>query len=153
VEARLDDNSRICPACGAALREGRSSCENCHTELPKPALWRRVLDLLLKPRLRVTRTKFVLRAAPLWVIDKATGERRCAASLADLPPELREQIAHSSGQPLQKTFCINFQGADGRPQTFHSVEEMPPEVRAIYERVLPEVKAQLGSLLDDGTPR
>jgi hypothetical protein len=147
------DDARICPACGAAVADGRSTCETCHIELPKPSLWRRVLDFLLKPSLRVTRTKFVLHApvTKLWVIDKATGERRCAASLADLPPELREQIAQSSAQPAQKTFSVNFQGADGRPQTFHSVEEMPPDVRAIYEWVLPEMKAQLGSLLDDGT--
>lgn len=152
----MESNSPTCPACGATLDENQARCPNCWTALHRPGFFRRLLDFLLKQRPRAGSTTQLIVRGPstkLWIIDKGTGERRSLSSLEDLPPEIREQLAQAEafGNAVQKSLSVSFQGLDGQKRTFHSVQEMPPEIRKMCEDiVLPEIKGQLGELLDEG---
>jgi hypothetical protein len=58
-------------------------------------------------------------------------------SSGQIPPEIRRQLTqlasqHKSGQSV----TIEVEGPDGRKHTYHSLEELPPEARALYEQVV-----------------
>ena len=70
------------------------------------------------------------------VLRTETVERHLARSPEDLPPEIRErmrqmQIDSSVGRTQRR---YTYRGPDGRPQTYASLDEMPPDVRAMFER-------------------
>jgi hypothetical protein len=65
-----------------------------------------------------------------------TGELREYQSLDEVPEEYREKIrqafqAAASGKGAN---AITVTDAEGKIQTYHSPDEMPPDVRALYEK-------------------
>jgi hypothetical protein len=80
-------------------------------------------------------------------VDTATGKRQVFNSFDEVPSEIRTKIqeAQAQGGITSQTSSVVFLGADG--QEYHSLEEMPPDVRAMYEQViLPEIRAKVSAL-------
>jgi len=81
------------------------------------------------------------------VVDPATGKEQVFHSLDELPPEVRakfgEALAQAKIPSEQPLFRI--QGLDGKElATYRSLEEMPPNMRAIMEQMIsPEIRAKL----------
>lgn len=73
-----------------------------------------------------------------------TARRKGGESLENLPPEMRakleEALASGSGPRVHtsESVTFTFEDASGRKRTYHSVDDMPPDVRAIYERLREE---------------
>jgi hypothetical protein len=59
------------------------------------------------------------------------------SSLDDLPEEFRAQVNQVRTEAMISNTpqTIRFRDADGREHTYQSPEEMPPEIRAIYEQM------------------
>jgi hypothetical protein len=72
------------------------------------------------------RTKFS------WT-DPATGQQRTSSKIEDLPPAIRAEVEklRSDGPPSGSRYT--FRDATGE-HTYNSLEEMPPEVRRLFER-------------------
>jgi hypothetical protein len=66
--------------------------------------------------------------------DAATGETKEYHSLEEVPEKYREQLrqafAAAPVTPQQTTFT----GPDGVTHTYQSLDELPPEIRALVER-------------------
>ena len=76
------------------------------------------------------------------VRNAKTGERREYGSLDEVPEEYRQKIKEAEQLAVSGSVGKSFTVADstGKVQTYRSLEEMPPEARAIYERALKERK-------------
>jgi hypothetical protein len=70
--------------------------------------------------------------------DGRTGELREYGSLEEVPLEYREQIrqARQAAMSGKSVAPIIFTDAFGKEHTYHSPDEMPPELRALYEKAL-----------------
>jgi hypothetical protein len=57
--------------------------------------------------------------------------------LAEIPPEIQAIVkeAQASGEAITRS-VYGFQGPDGQKHVYHSLEEMPSEIRATYESIL-----------------
>ena len=116
-------------------------------------------------------------------LDRATGKRKVYHSLEELPPEIRAQLEalpansevkklldlaaafhqvkdrmHDGGagiDPSRPVEPFSFVSRDqaGQERIYHSLQEMPPSVRAMYQCVIqPEVRAQMEDLGLSETP-
>lgn len=81
--------------------------------------------------------RHMVRGAP------ATLERRVYDGLDEMPAELRQRAEQMMAQARARCILpgevisserIVVRDAQGRVHTYHSIDEMPPEVRALYER-------------------
>ena len=68
--------------------------------------------------------------------DARTGELKEYRSLDEVPEEYRDKIRQAQQSALGNpgTNAITVTDAAGKVQTYHSVEELPPELRALYEK-------------------
>jgi hypothetical protein len=71
------------------------------------------------------------------LIDLSTGTRQEFHSLEQIPPDLLAKLkeAKVAGQHVTKEL-FSYQGPDGPKHTYHSLEDMPLEVRAFFEDYL-----------------
>ncbi len=79
----------------------------------------------------------------------AIEEEKVSHSLNDVPPELRAKLIGELERALKEggsesSVTFTYQGPDGSKRTYHSTEEMPADVRAIFESV---DKGQFGEKL------
>jgi len=83
----------------------------------------------------------------IQVKDERSGETKTYSSLADVPAEIRQQIEQAkSGGALTKVTArdasgvtrtkITVKDASGVTRTYESVDQLPPDIRALYERAL-----------------
>jgi hypothetical protein len=159
-----------CPACGALIAEGQAFCPSCSEPVRQPGLisrlWTRLRAALADPAPIVA----MQRAEQIQVVDPKTGERKVYQSLAEMPAETRaaleaalggtslpavldaaaiERLAREAaarGVPgdLVKCQVFTHRDASGREHTYQSLEEMPPEVRAIFEKAVGDARIRLG---------
>lgn len=88
-------------------------------------------SLLIKPlSVRVTQT-FKIR-------DSRTGELREYHSLDEVPPDEREKMRQllDTAKAEHREVHITVTNLPGGVKTYKSLEEMPPELRAIYGKTL-----------------
>jgi len=106
----------------------------------------------------------VIKKTETFKIIGKSGEQHTYHSLAEVPPELRDNCEKLeaeaikellSSQPSadgstparpgmtirQNTMVIKIKDRTGKEQTYHSINEMPPEVRATFEKA----RAALGN--------
>jgi hypothetical protein len=130
-----------CPKCQTEVPGGESYCPKCFepVEQPKPrSLWRRFVDWLSGPR---AQAKVHLSGFQhIEYVDPADGQRKQAKSFADIPESLRpqfealqKQLAEGSVGDASTAFV--FRDFGGGEHTYKSVDEMPPEVRSLYEQI------------------
>ncbi|HEY3760466.1 MAG TPA: zinc ribbon domain-containing protein [Verrucomicrobiae bacterium] len=159
-----------CPKCGKVVSVTDRFCSGCYAPLEPPTFWRRLVSWFQSQSKSVTHTTIVTntpvvthttvvkKTENIEVIGKS-GEQHTYHSLAEVPPELREDIEKleaqalnelAGGQPStdslttpdrpgiitrQSTMLIKIKDHTGKEQTYHSVDEMPPDVRAKFEKM------------------
>ncbi|HEV3301672.1 MAG TPA: hypothetical protein VG055_18605 [Planctomycetaceae bacterium] len=69
-------------------------------------------------------------------VERSLAESSESESPGGVAPEIRQRFeAFAFPKPGQR-IKVQFRGPDGREHTYHSLEELPPDVRAIYERLV-----------------
>ena len=159
-----------CSTCGADMVEGQDCCPACSAPVAKPGFLRRMAGALFTWLTDVrTSTVQVRRVERIEITDPRTGKQRVFHSLEDLPPEVRAQVEASRGQghlieeresitdaqgvKLEMTRTPSgvkflYRDASGKEQTYLLPKDMPPEVRAIYERMEKALPAEIRKMIN-----
>jgi hypothetical protein len=141
-----------CPECGNPLEKEAQYCPKCFARIEPPTFWQKLLRLFQgtgKPRRPVINIK---KTVSIKTTD-AQGERHEYHSLDELPPDLRKEVERLESEGLKESFCASssdgpttniisrktgsvfkVRDAAGNERVYHSLEELPPEVRAAWER-------------------
>jgi hypothetical protein len=138
-----------CPECSNPIEKGAQFCPKCYARIEPPGLWRRFLSLFEnqgKPRRSVITFK---KTVNIKTVGK-DGERHEYHSLEELPPQLRAEIEKLEsdaekevlgGDPSTRKIIttktssvIRVKDASGKETTYHSLEELPPDIRAALEK-------------------
>jgi hypothetical protein len=162
-----------CHDCGALFDDGLGYCPACSAPVRRPGFWQRFwagLRGCLAPRCVIV----CKRVSNIESIEAATGERHTYQSLEELPAEIRAQLdalppasevkklldlasdnrpmsaemiaefTRATGQKPLERFTFVWKDPTGKERVYHSLEEMPPEARAVYEQFLrPEVRERI----------
>jgi hypothetical protein len=137
-----------CPECGVPVEPDARFCPQCFARIEPPGLWRRFLSLFQAtgspagPRRIVTLKKSVT----IKTADEA-GVKHEYHSLDELPPELRAEVKELEAQALKenvasahtvisrtKSEIYKIKDAAGNERIYHSLDELPPEIRAAVEQ-------------------
>lgn len=122
-----------CPECGIAVEKDASFCPKCYARIEPPGLWRRLLDFF-KPKtgldVRVVRSKETLTGSR---DDSAVGTLSCFKT--------EVQIIHSA-----KPVLISMD-KDGHRHEYHSLDEVPPDKRSMFEKLELEATREGDKLL------
>jgi len=120
-------------------------CRSCFEPVKREAFLSRLLRIFGGVRVSVGKTAAGATQAGLIktkdrikIRDGRTGELREYGSLEEVPMEYREQVRKAREAAMSgKSFApIIFRDASGSEHIYHSPEEMPPELRALYEKAL-----------------
>jgi len=78
----------------------------------------------------------VIRQLPETFQEQIRGRKTVSLTLDDLPPDIREKISaglqSGSGSPVETAASYTFRDSSGQEHTYHSIEEMPPDIRALF---------------------
>jgi hypothetical protein len=148
-----------CPQCGNVVAVTDQFCPKCFARLEPPAFWRRLgswFQSVFKPG---PHTLSIKGKVSLQTISKQSGEQHTYRSLDEVPPEFREQFeklqsevtkdlntellsaealneAPKPGIIVRKEIRVfKFKSGLGKEQVYHSLDEMPPEKRALFEKI------------------
>ena len=138
--------TRHCEKCGAEIPEGSPVCRSCFEPVKREGFLSRLLRCFGGARVSMeksasgtTQVRLVTRTRERFKIrDAQTGELRVYDSLEEVPLEYREQIrqAREAATSGKGAAPIIFTDASGKERIYHSPDEMPPELRALYEKAL-----------------
>jgi hypothetical protein len=137
--------TRHCEKCGAEIAEGWTVCRSCFEPVKREGILSRWLQFFGGTRASSEKlspgggTKVNVKLSErIKIRDPLTGELREYHSLDEVPVEYREKIRQARQAALsgQGGNVISVTDASGKVQTYQSVEEMPPELRALYEKAL-----------------
>jgi hypothetical protein len=144
-----------CPDCGTPVEKEAQFCPKCYARIEPPTFWQKLLRLFQGnparqwPLIQVKKTVSIRTTGP-------DGQQREYSSLDELPPELRAEIERAEAEGQKKVFrsssrdgsttsvrttivsntklsLFKVRDASGNERTYHSLEEMPPDVRAAIE--------------------
>jgi hypothetical protein len=132
-----------CAKCGLHVPERADRCPNCLNAVRREGLLGRLFAGLRRgapaaPAASTTIRTTETHTERIRVQDPKTGEVVVYESLDELPAAMRETIEaarRAAGSPGIRT-KITVTDASGTTRTYGSVEEMPDEIRKIYERAL-----------------
>jgi hypothetical protein len=148
-----------CPDCGCAVEKAAQFCPKCYARIEPPSFWRRVISFfknLSKPGTHVLSVK---KSVTIKTVGK-DGTLREYHSLAEAPLALQQAVeklesevtkeqdkalsdalladsgkSPQSGFIPKKTFSIyRIKDASGRETVYHSIDELPPNIRAAIEK-------------------
>lgn len=143
-----------CPKCGNVVMVTDQFCSQCGERLGRPSFWRRV-GAWLRSAARPGPHTFVIRkGVTLKTIDRHS-VKHVYHSLDEVPPEFRATIeklkkelddksnsSADSKDKLEQGMVLRediqefkFKDAAGNEQVYHSLDEMPPETRALFEKL------------------
>ncbi len=139
-----------CPDCGNPVEKNAQFCPKCFARIEPPSLWQRFCSLFQtanKPRLpliRINKKVTIRTTGP-------AGQQHEYHSLAEVPPELRAEIEKAESE-LKEGFSLSssdglttkiikrktasvyrFRDASGKERVYHSLDEMPPDIRTVFE--------------------
>lgn len=137
-----------CPACGNVVAVTDQFCSKCYAPLEPPTFWRRLgswFRSALKPGPHV----LISKKNESFKIISRQGEKKVYHSLEEVPPEFRAELEKlqaevKSGLKVESTskFIVRneiqefrFKDASGEERVYHSLDEMPPEQRALIEKM------------------
>jgi hypothetical protein len=153
-----------CPECGTRVEKTDHFCPKCFAHIEPPSLWRRVFSVfqnLSKPGPHVF-TLNLNKKVTIKTVGR-DGTRREYHSLAEAPLDLQQAVEkmqseleqgkgdsisvelppEASGNTTRRKFftkqsvsVFKIRDAKGQEQTYHSLEELPPEIRAAYEKAM-----------------
>src|SRR6516165_11678071 len=138
-----------CPDCGNPVEKDAQYCPKCFARIEPPTLWQRLLGFLQgKPHRSIVKIK---RTVTIKTTDK-DGQRHEYHSLDEVPEELRSQIEKLEWEGLKESLSssslngltskiigkksisvFKVKDASGNERTYHSLDELPPEIRAVWE--------------------
>jgi hypothetical protein len=146
----------ICPKCGNVVMVTDQFCSKCGERLKSPSFWRRLgkwFQSVSKPNPPSparTHTLVLKKDVTLETIDKQS-VKHVYHSLDEVPPEIRgvfekleselklPDVSKDVLQPgtiVRESFQeFRFKDAFGKEQVYHSIDEMPPETRALFEKM------------------
>ena len=119
-----------CSKCGAEIPDGQDACVQCFTPVPRPGLLSGLVQWL--KRCAAPRPTIIRRVNQVVVSGVGQGIRQVFRSLADVPPDMRAQIEAALAGGAIKT-VVTVRDASGHEQTYHSINEMPANLRSLYE--------------------
>jgi hypothetical protein len=136
-----------CPACGNVVAVTDQFCSKCYARLEPPTFWRR-LGSWFRSALKVGPHTLVIKRRESFRTISKQGEAQVYHSLDQVPPEFRAEVgklqaaavkalegASSPGIVVQNEIRVfKFKDIFGKEQVYHSLEEMPPEQRALFEK-------------------
>jgi hypothetical protein len=145
-----------CPDCGELLEQDAQFCPKCFARIEPPGFWKRLFSLLTsrkklrQPFIRIQKT------ISIKTTDK-DGQQHEYRSLEQLPPEIRAEIEKAESEALKnavkssssdgltttisthKTISLfKVKDASGNERVYHSLEELPPEIRTAIEQARKE---------------
>ena len=145
-----------CPDCGQPVEKGAQFCPKCFARIEPPGLLQRVISFFQ----RLARPPVILKsekAVKIAIVDK-DGNRREYRSMDEVPLAMRpqlekleadalkdeaklfsaEELAAAGGKPglisKRSVSVYRIRDASGKERIFHSLDEMPPEIRAALEK-------------------
>lgn len=143
-----------CSKCGAEVEDGWPACRKCFEPLKRPGFFSRLLRPL-RSRVNITVSSsptavpgFTTRSIDFHsnqsfkVREGKTGEMREYHSLEEVPEQFREtfrkQMLEAEKAVLtgQNTSAITWTDASGTVHHCKSLDELPPEMRAICKQAL-----------------
>jgi hypothetical protein len=141
-----------CPDCGNPVEKDAQYCPKCFALIKPPTFWQKLLGFFqgtAKPYRSVVKIK---KSVTIKTTDK-DGQRHEYHSLDEVPPELRTQIEKLESEGLKESLSsasrngltskligkksisiFKVKDASGNERTYHSLDELPPEIRAVWER-------------------
>jgi hypothetical protein len=133
-----------CPECGITLEPDAKFCPKCFARIEPPGLWRKFLSLFQstgKPARRIVNIK---KTVTIKTTDK-DGAKHEYHSLDEAPPELRGEIEKLQSEALKESIpskvisrksvsVYKIKDASGIERVYHSLDELPPEIRAAVEQ-------------------
>ena len=144
-----------CPGCGNAVEKGAQFCPNCYARIEPPGLWRRFLSLFQPAGTPARRIVNIKKTVNIKTTGK-DGRRHEYHSLAEAPPEVRAEIEKLEAEALKEpgdtivsetsdgrtskiiseksVSLFRVTDASGNVRTYHSLDELPPEIRAAMEQ-------------------
>ncbi len=147
-----------CPACGTLVEKDAQFCPKRFARIEPPSLWQRFLGLFRgtgQPR----RPLITIKKTVNIRTTNEDGQRHDYHSLKEVPPELRAEIekleteavkeglssASSDGLTTKiiskKTYSVfKVKDASGNERVYHSLDELPPELRAAWEKARDQTK-------------
>ena len=154
-----------CPECGLPVEKTDRFCPKCYARIESPGLWQRLVSLfkglqnLSQPGVH---TLTLSKKVTIKSVNR-DGTQREYHSLAEAPLDLQREVekmqselmnekgdslsvempAETSGDTTQRKFftkksvsVFKIKDAKGVERTYHSLEELPPEIRAAYEKAM-----------------
>ena len=137
--------TRHCEKCGAEIPEGSPVCRSCFEPVKREGFLSRLLRIFGGVRVSVgksatgaTQVGIIKATDRITIRDGRTGELREYGSLEEVPLEHRQQIRQAREAAIsgKNVAPIIVRNAFGKEHTYHSPDEMPPELRALYEKAL-----------------
>src|SRR5271163_1992154 len=144
-----------CPGCGSPVEKEAQFCPKCYARIEPPSLWKRFVSLFQTTGTPARRTINLHKTVTIKTTDP-DGTRHEYHSMAEAPPEIRaelekiesEAMKDAGGSALSQTFdgatstiftkksvsVIKMKDAAGNEKIYHSLGELPPQVRAAFER-------------------
>jgi len=149
-----------CPNCGQPIEQDAPCCLNCFVPIERPTFWEKV-RAVLQPAPKAPRTPVIVAAKKDTIIKftDENGQEHEYHSLDELPPDLRAEIQKLEKEGRSREVkSVSFDGPnmkftsqltvhsektvstyqiideDGHEQVYHSLEEMPPEIREAWEK-------------------
>jgi hypothetical protein len=143
-----------CSACGTPVEKDAPFCPKCYARIEPPSLWQRFLGLFQttgKPRRPLITVK---KTVSINTTDEH-GQHHDYHSVEELPPELRTEIEKLESEAIKeglsssssssdglttkiiskKTYSVfKIKDASGNEKVYHSLDELPPEIRAAWEK-------------------
>jgi hypothetical protein len=148
-----------CPGCGNPVEREAQYCPKCFARLERPTFWRKLLRFFQstdEPRPPIINIKKTVS-----ITTDEDGQRHEYHSLDEVPPELRKEIEKLESEALKEGFrssssdgrttkittritstktasVFKVKDAEGNERIYHSLEELPPDIRAAFEQAQKE---------------
>jgi len=144
-----------CVGCGQPVEKDAQFCPKCFARIEPPNLWRRFLSMFQAPVRPVRRIVNIEKTVNIKTTDK-DGQVHEYHSLEEAPPEIRAELERLEAEALKekgetivsqtsagatskiisekKVSLFKVIDASGQERTYHSLDEMPPEIRAAMEQ-------------------
>jgi hypothetical protein len=147
-----------CPTCGNPLEGQPQFCPKCFAPIEAPNLWRKLLSLF-QPKPGSHRPLVEIKRTITVNVTEKDGPRHEYHSADELPADLAAEVKKLESKALSGASCSSFSDAlststsrsksatvykmkdsSGMEHVYHSLEEMPPQIRAAFEKALSKRK-------------